>query len=106
LVVSNEAEKLIALSALDVERRREPRHSPKALVVFRLSNQDVGTTTDAELVDISASGFRLRYMGLELVPGKEVIVIQPTVTVRAKIMWTAILEGRCESGFLVLHEEP
>ena len=60
---------------------------------------------DAELVDSSTSGFRLRYKGAELRPGNEVLVLQRAGRVRDMVIWTAIIHGNCESGFYVLSDE-
>jgi hypothetical protein len=82
------------------ERRREDRKSATGEVVVRL---DFGTRViRAQLVDVSPSGFRIRYPGVILKTGIEADITYPLGYVKARIMWVRQAGPICEAGFLVV----
>ncbi len=69
-------------------------------VVVRL---DFGTRViRGELLDVSPSGFRIRYPGSILKTGTEADVSYPWGYVKARIMWVRQAGEICEAGFLVV----
>jgi hypothetical protein len=83
----------------NLDRRREPR-TPHSGVI-EISFEDPGPMTiTADLIEVSAQGFRAAHDAKSLAPG--LVVRYGNESSRARVMWTHVLEGRCVSGFLVL----
>jgi hypothetical protein len=88
-------------SATGVERRREPRQPAKGKVVVRLDQGN--TILRGEMVDVSPSGFRIRYRGdTRLLAGSEVDISYPWGEVKASIVWVRSENEWTEVGFLIL----
>jgi hypothetical protein len=60
------------------------------------------TVISAELIETSVSGFRAVHDSKALEPGLEVCYRRPRASGRARVIWTHVLNGRRESGFIVL----
>jgi hypothetical protein len=60
------------------------------------------TVIAAELIETSVTGFRAVHDSKALEPGLEVSYRRPHASGRARVIWTHILSGRRESGFIVL----
>ncbi len=64
--------------------------------------EDSTAETPAEMLDVSSNGFRLRHSIRDLEPGREVRFEHRIFFGRARVMWTALVGGRPESGFLII----
>ncbi len=82
-----------------VERRREERKRATGEVTICVNQGQ--TVLRGEMVDVSLSGFRMRYQGEPLDAGSEVEVTYPWGTVKARIMWLHVIAGWCDVGFLI-----
>jgi hypothetical protein len=60
------------------------------------------TVIAAELIETSVTGFRAAHDSKALEPGLEVCYQRPRASGRARVIWTHVLNGRRESGFMVL----
>ena len=83
------------------ERRLWPR-TPASGAVDILFEDPIPVTVAAELQETSERGFRIRHGSKELVPGLEVRLRRGGAVQHARVMWTHILDGRRESGCLLL----
>jgi hypothetical protein len=84
-----------------LEQRREARRPADGEVVFRFG--DARKEVRARLVDRSESGLRIEHDSPDLTSGQLVeFRIGATQQRAARVIWTRILEGRVESGFLIL----
>ena len=92
-------------AASELDRRIEPREAAEGratLVVL-----DGGWKLEGDLIDTSASGFRLMHRHGGLCTGSEVSFQYDDVTSgehrqgRAKVCWNRISSGSVESGFLI-----
>jgi len=98
------------------ERRRAPRASSSGRLEILLSDP-IPTRVDAELIEISSTGFRAAHDSSALEPGLEVLCKSDVLSkseglrnpnggeaVRARVIWTHVLGGRRVSGFLLVRE--
>lgn len=83
------------------DRRTERRRPARGEVVF-LIEEPVPRRFGGQLMDISKSGFRAGHQLAELQPGMELDYTHAYGSGRARVMWTTIISGRIESGFLKL----
>lgn len=83
-----------------LDRRREPRTPATGKVVVRLDHGR--KVIQAEMVDVSPSGFRIRYRGLPLQSGSDVDITYPWGDVKASIVWVRAQDGWVEVGFMVI----
>ena len=83
-----------------VERRREPRHAATGDVVLYL-DQPVTLEISAQLLDISASGFRAQHMYPALQTGMLIHVRIQDVESAALVAWNRIMDERVETGFIL-----
>ena len=60
------------------------------------------TVIEAELIETSMTGFRAAHDSKAIEPGLEVCYQRPRASGRARVIWTHVLNGRRESGFMVL----
>ena len=83
------------------DRRRAARlaRSGRLEITFE---DPLPATVEAELVEISKTGFRAAHACGTIVPGLEVQYRREDESGRARVMWTHMLEGKRVSGFLVL----
>ncbi len=83
------------------EKRREHRREASGLVRVRFSDpqpQDV----EGRLMDVSSSGFRMAHGYAPLAAGQIVEFAHLEATGRARVIWNRIVEGKVETGFLVV----
>jgi hypothetical protein len=88
------------MNPVTVEQRREARRPGRGAVVVRWSNprpQEV----QGKLVDVSDNGFRMAHDCAALTAGQFVEFSHVEARGRARVVWTRILSGAVESGFLV-----
>ena len=83
------------------ERRAEPRRAANGEVTLWLNGSAL-TTVSGHLMDVAKSGFRAQHHSPALRPGHIVEFNLAGVNGRARVVWTRILAGRVESGFLIL----
>ncbi len=83
------------------DRRREIRR-PLAGRVTLAFEDPLPRRLEAELVDVSASGFRCRHRCGDLRTGQAVRFRHPAAEGEARVMWTRIVASGIESGFLLL----
>jgi len=93
--------------ARQIEQRAEPRYSSRGEIWFRFDETGCIKGRSREirgtLLDRSAGGFRAEHDCPELTSG-QVVRFRLTTSVKgqARVVWTRILEGRVETGFLIL----
>ncbi len=82
------------------ERRSEQRESASGEVTLRMN--DGNDAVHAEMVDVSRTGFRIRYRGEP--PQKiksDTDISYPWGHVKASLIWIRAVDGWIELGFLV-----
>jgi hypothetical protein len=88
------------------EQRREPRRATSGEVRFSFSEggSKLGSReVRGQLIDSSASGFRAEHDCAELTCGQIVrFRLRAASKGKARVVWTRILGGRVETGFLIL----
>jgi hypothetical protein len=82
-----------------MEKRAEVRRAAKGSVQIRLQAPRV--EIQGELVDLSPSGFRMRHNYPALAAGEFVDFAHREASGRARVVWTRVLAGKTESGFVV-----
>jgi hypothetical protein len=93
------------MPASPFDRRKKPRRPVSAEGVL-YSSAPEPLTIPCCLLDISANGFRASHGHAELAPGTEVRLRSPyTGEVLARVVWTAIVNERIESGFYMGPDE-
>ncbi|MGA2592757.1 MAG: PilZ domain-containing protein [Bryobacteraceae bacterium] len=83
------------------ERRREPRRpasGPVRLTLKTLSPREL----DAELLDVSTSGFRISHRHGLLALGTDVTFRHPEAAGHARVVWNWVLSDHVETGFVVI----
>jgi PilZ domain len=83
------------------EKRREPRLPAHGKVSVHFSNPQ-RVEIQGELVDVSASGFRMSHEHQSLVAGQMVEFSHPTAAGEARVMWNRIVNRHVETGLLVV----
>lgn len=83
------------------ERRRSSRVPRSGRVEISFEDPTL-VTIEAELVETSATGFRIAHESKELVPGLGISLHRKKVTRRARVVWTQLLDGRRVSGCVLL----
>jgi hypothetical protein len=86
------------------ERRGAPRYAAKGPIRLTLQGPPP-RVIDGQLVDQSVSGFRAQHSSRLLDSGTTVDFAGEARAGRARVVWTRIVGGRVESGFLILPEE-
>lgn len=90
------------MAKLFTERRKERRRSATGKVELLLRDP-LPEKIEGRLVDISAEGFRASHKYSGLSSGHEVYFHHDSAEGQARVMWTRVLSGRAETGFLILH---
>lgn len=54
------------------------------------------------MIDVSSNGFRAAHTVPDLHPGLEVRFQHRFFTGRARVMWTTLVGGRTQSGFMIV----
>ena len=93
--------------ASHIEQRAEPRHAAQGEVWFSFDESGSAKGRSKEvrgkLLDRSTGGFRAEHDCAELTSGQVVRFRLPnSAKGKARVVWTRILEGRVETGFLIL----
>lgn len=88
----------------NIDRRREERSPLSGAIDISFADPNP-ITVKAELIEVSARGFRASHDSRLLTPGLEVLYARSGSVGRARVMWTHVLDGRCVSGFLILPVE-
>ncbi|MBM3761783.1 MAG: PilZ domain-containing protein [Acidobacteria bacterium] len=83
------------------DRRSEARLKANGTVTLRL-NEEYQVPFDARLMDISASGFRVRHANTELHSGQECDFTLPGTRGKAKVVWNRTTPDFIETGFFIL----
>jgi hypothetical protein len=83
------------------ERRRAPRFRSSERVQISFENP-TPVSVEAELVETSATGFRIVHEHQELISGLDVCLHRDNVSSRARVVWTHLLNGRRVSGCVLL----
>ncbi len=86
------------------DRRAEARLKANGTVSLKLS-EDFQVGFEARLMDISASGFRVRHANSELRSGQECEFTLPGTRGRAKVVWNRTTPDFIETGFFILFHE-
>jgi hypothetical protein len=82
------------------EKRREVRRPAEGNVLIQWTNPR-SQEVEGRLVDVSASGFRMAHGCSLLAAGQYVEFAHPEAKGRARVVWTRIVSGAVESGFVV-----
>ena len=88
--------------AMYTDKRREPRHKAQGKAKVRSKDDQHSPWLQVELVDISDGGFRLSHVDTTFVAGQELDFTHPYATGTARVIWNRILDGRVETGCLIL----
>jgi len=83
------------------ERRKEPRTPASGLIELTFSDPKP-VTIQGQLVDISAGGFQVSHLFASLRSGQEVSFSHAGGQGRARVMWTRVVTGAVNTGFLVV----
>lgn len=83
------------------DRRSEARLKANGTVTLRL-NEEYQVPFDARLMDISASGFRVRHANTELRSGQECDFTLPGTRGKAKVVWNQTTPDFIKTGFFIL----
>jgi len=83
------------------DRRQEPRTPHSGAIEISFADPAPKSVT-AELIELSARGFRAAHGAKGLAPGLEVYYTRAGSSGRARVIWTHVLEGKCVSGFLTI----
>ena len=83
------------------ERRKEVREAADAELTL-VVDEPFPAEVRGRLLDISRSGFRACHSYPRFDPGQQVGFRYPASEGQARVMWNRILNGRVETGFLVL----
>lgn len=84
-----------------IERRREIRRPANAEAQLRQTGVMAGAFT-GQVLDTSATGFRLRHGRLSLASGQVMDFELDGKTGQARVMWTRIVGNEAETGFHIL----
>ena len=83
------------------EMRREPRLPARGSVTVCL-NRDHYTEINGQLLDVSASGFRMSHTDKRLEPGQIVDFCHTEASGTARVIWNRIVNHRVQTGFLIV----
>ncbi len=86
---------------LGAEKRREPRLATDGLVRIVIEDQE-HLAIEGQLVDVSASGFRVSHSSATLSKGQLVRFEHPTARGCSKVIWNRITTEIVETGFLIV----
>ncbi|HUO28631.1 MAG TPA: PilZ domain-containing protein [Bryobacteraceae bacterium] len=83
------------------EKRREPRCAASGNVRLRFEGDGPGEV-HAELLDVSASGFRTKHQRGLLPLGAIAAFHHPEAAGRARVVWNWMQDSHVESGFVIV----
>lgn len=84
------------------DKRRELRREAQGVASVRPKDDGHSPWLEVQLVDVSDSGFRLAHKDTTFVAGQELDFTHPHATGTARVMWNRILNGRVETGCMIL----
>ena len=87
--------------AMQLEKRREQRRRVTGSVEIRLGGPGA-RRIGGVLIDVSTSGFRMAHQDAALEAGEIVEFSHGEAAGKARVMWNRIVEGRVETGFLLI----
>ena len=82
--------------------RREVRQAVQGVANIRSREGQPGPWAEATLADFSESGFRLIHLNSTLTAGQELDFVHPYAKGTARVVWNRILDGRVETGCMIL----
>ena len=103
-LLSNNWRKTRSLVSID-DRRSEPREDANG-VVRLFTVPDERLVFQGEMLDASASGFRLQHAYQRVSSGDEYRFESPLSSGLARVMWNRILDTSVETGFLIVSRDP
>ena len=83
------------------EKRREMRQPAEGPVLVRFANPQPLEIL-GQLMDVSASGFRMAHANQALQSGQIVEFSHSNAVGAARVMWNRIMDQRVETGFLIV----
>jgi hypothetical protein len=83
------------------DRRREPRRSASGKVQLKFENESPGEV-QADLMDVSASGFRASHRHGLLPPNANAVFGRPEAAGVARVVWNWMYPDHVETGFVVI----
>jgi len=83
------------------EKRREIRQPAEGPVLVRFANPQPLEIL-GQLMDVSASGFRMAHANQALQSGQIVEFSHSLAVGAARVMWNRIMDQRVETGFLIV----
>lgn len=93
----NAPQQSAGVSGAVAENRREPRYAASGRVSVRFQS----ITIEGQLVDVSASGFRMEHSSNLLESGQKVEFEHPQAIGTATVVWNRILNGQVQTGFFI-----
>jgi len=84
------------------DNRREPRRKAQGVASVRSKDDQRSPWLEVQLVDISDGGFRLSHVDTTFTAGQELDFTHPYAAGTARVIWNRILDGRVETGCLIL----
>ncbi len=84
-----------------VDQRKEPRRAADGAVRVWFANPEP-FEIQGQLLDVSASGFRMAHDCSTLQAGQMVEFAREEAAGRARVMWNRIVNAHVESGFLLV----
>lgn len=85
---------------MGIERRQAPRETANGPVRLELG-PPLRRVIEGQLVDVSATGFRVDHSDAGLASGDRVHYSHERGSGQAQVVWTRIVGGKISSGFLV-----
>lgn len=83
------------------EKRRELRQPAEGPVLVRFADPQPAEI-QGQLMDVSASGFRMAHQNQSLQAGQMVEFSHPHAVGEARVMWNRIFDQCVETGFLIV----
>ena len=88
--------------ATHTDKRREPRRRTQGMARVRPKDDQHGEWLEVQLVDVSEKGFRLAHIDTTFVAGEDLDFSHSYAAGTARVMWNRILNGRVETGCMIL----
>ena len=84
------------------DKRREPRLKAEGVANVRPKDDQHSPWLQVQLVDFSDGGFRLAHIDTTFVAGQVLDFAHPHAAGTARVVWNRILDGRVETGCMIL----
>lgn len=85
-----------------MNKRREVRRAAQGVANVRAKRDENSAWLEVQLVDVSESGFRLAHIDTSFFAGEELDFRHPYAAGTARVVWNRILDGRVETGCMIL----